>query len=296
MSGIGRIPSDSGPITGPQSANPAILLFQFRRSQSQWYQTLYQSNPADPLADSADYIWQICHDMREWAETLPETLPIGIRELFDLELKYSYIYCIAPSGRAPHMTAYGRMLIFEYAISYIDRIFELAYGTVNPAFYSYHDALRVFFIGSQFIAVLRDATDALLARTSVPVPLSPPGKAPPPPMPPRSSGDNLDRSIQCLERVSGTLQKYGERWDNASELATSFEIISREVMDMLNAKAGMRDAAQQQMQFHQSQSPALSLGQARMHQSPSSQLMQPQQTEVKWIDMDVEQIMKGIGS
>ncbi len=202
MTGMGRIPSESGPITGPQSANPAILLFQLRRAQSQWYQALYQSDPHEPLADATSYIWQMCHEMREWSEALPETLPVAIREQFDLDLKYSYVYCIAPSPRVPHVTAYGRMLIFEYVISYVDRILELASSAaaaaaataaarspLAAALYTYHDALRVFFMGSQFISMLRDAADSLLAAGSTsssssaaPVPF-PPGPPRPGPAP-----------------------------------------------------------------------------------------------------------------
>jgi hypothetical protein len=257
MTGMGRIPSESGPITGPQSANPAILLFQLRRAQSHWYQTLYESDPADPLPDPPSYIWQMCHDMREWAEALPDSLPVGIRELFDLELQYSYVYCIAPSGRAPHITAYGRTLIFEYVIAYMDRMAALAHGPTNPAFYTYHDALRVLFMGNHFISVLREAADALLATgsssSSIPMPLVLPGQAPPPPIPARlgASGDNLDRSLRCLDQVGLTLQRYGERWEDATSLAMSWDVMSAEIVEQLRARRAMRDAAQQQQQQQQ---------------------------------------------
>lgn len=177
--------------------------------------------------------------MREWNESLPETLPIGIRELFDLELKYSYVYCLAPSARAPVMTAYGRVLIFEYAIAYLDHIYGLAHGgpEPNPAFYTHHDALRVFFMGSQFMAVIRDAGDAILAGAPIHLPLSLPGKAPPPPLPTRiSNEDNLTRSLRCLDGVKFTLQKYGKRWTDAESLAESFELLSKDLIGSLKTK------------------------------------------------------------
>lgn len=242
MSGFGRIASVSGTITGPQSHDPAILLFQLRRIQSHWYQTLIQSDPNQPIDgvdDATTFIWQVCQDMREWNESLPETLPIGIRELFDLELKYSYVYCLAPSARAPVMTAYGRVLIFEYAIAYLDHIYGLAHGgpEPNPAFYTHHDALRVFFMGSQFMAVIRDAGDAILAGAPIHLPLSLPGKAPPPPLPTRISNENnLTRSLRCLDGVKFTLKKYGERWTDAESLADSFEMLSKDLIDSLKTK------------------------------------------------------------
>ncbi len=294
MSGMGRIPSASGPITGPQSANPAILLFQLRRAQSQWYQALYESDPNDPLVDAPSYIWQMCHEMREWSEALPETLPIGIRELFDLELKYSYVFCIAPSPRAPHIADYGRMLIFEYVISYVDRIMELAHGPANPALYTYHDALRVFFMGGQFISVLRDAGDSLLASTSVPIPLPLPGKAPPPPMPARSPGDNLDRSILCIERVSLTLARYGERWHDAQSLAATWDLFSREVAGRLRARLQYRRTQPPPTMLSTMSTPMMNQQQMQVP-APlfQQQMMPPQgvQPELEWVDMDIQQML-----
>ncbi|CAK7201797.1 hypothetical protein SEUCBS139899_004512 [Sporothrix eucalyptigena] len=266
-----RSPASSQPISPSTmpAANPALLLFQLRRAQSHWYQALYQSDPSDPLPDPAAFVWRMCADMREWYDALPATLPSRIREMFDLELQYSYVYCIAPSARAPLMTAYGRMLIFEHVIAYVDRIMALARGGLNPVWHTYHDALRLFFMGSQFVAVLRDTAtaDAILAGGgSIPVPLAMPGEAPPPPMPVRRpgppphmqnnagsngnssglslslsssapiNGTNIDRAIACLERVGWTLSSYGARWEDAEQLATGFKTISGSVLDSLLAR------------------------------------------------------------
>ena len=312
--------SRKGSITGPTpatspAADPALLLFQLRRAQSHWYQTLFQSDPNDQLPDAQAFIWQSCHSMRTWAEALPDGLPISIREMFDLELRYSYCYCIAPSAKAPQMTAYGRMLIFEHAIAYLDRIYEVASAPVNSAFYTYHDALRVYFMGSQFVAVLRDAGDTLLSGAEVPMPLPLPGKAPAPPLPDRfdrdTSGDNLDRSIRSLERVGLTLRIYGERWDNAISLMENFNVISAEIMAGLRARKDMRDAAtshmaqqqQQQQQQRQHMPQHMPLRQhvhgmpphPMMQTLPQQQPPQQQQQEVRWVDVDVAKMIRGGG-
>ncbi|EPE10571.1 zn 2cys6 cluster transcripitional activator [Ophiostoma piceae UAMH 11346] len=234
-----RSPAAAQSPISPSSApvaSSALLLFQLRRAQSHWYQTLYQSDVSEELKNPTAYVWRMCADMREWYDALPPTIPAKIREMFDLELQYSYVYCIAPSARSPLMTAYGRMLMFEHVIAYVDRMMALASGGLNLVWHTYHDALRVFFMGSQFVAVLRDTStaDAILAGGgSVPVPLAMPGDTPPPPMPVRTifpippqaaspnnpnplsnvdpvTGTNIDRSIACLERVSWTLSAYGE--------------------------------------------------------------------------------------
>ncbi len=293
-------------------ADPALLLFQLRRAQSHWYQTLFQSDPNDQLNDAQAFIWQSCLDLRSWAEALPDGLPVGIREMFDLELRYSYCYCIAPSAKAPQMTAYGRMLIFEHAIAYLDRIYEVAKAPTNTFFYTYHDALRVYFMGSQFVAVLRDAGDSLLSGAAIPVPLPLPGKAPPPPLPERfdrdTSGDNLDRSIRALERVGLTLRVYGERWENALALMENFNVISAEIMSGLMARKEMRNAVTGHMVQQHQQQMAQSLPQQAMHMMPQHPMVQqqlqqqqqqqqqpPQQQEVRWVDVDVAKMIRGGG-
>ncbi|EWZ91747.1 hypothetical protein FOQG_08547 [Fusarium oxysporum f. sp. raphani 54005] len=250
----GRKSSVSGPITGPQPADPALLLFQLRRAQSHWYQELYQSGSV-PLQDPISYIWKMCLDMREWQDTLPTNLAPEIRQLFDQELRYSYVYCIAPSARAPSITDYNRILIFEHSMAYLDTVHEIAHGAQNSGFYTYHDVLRVYFMANQFLAVLRDAEDMLLSGMPVPIPISRPGAAPAPPLPRRlqpqgmNGEDNLDRSLRCLDKVSQTLDTYGDRWADASTWRESFSMISQEMVDRLSRRKQIRDTAREQYQL-----------------------------------------------
>lgn len=262
-------------ITGKilSGSEPAFLLFQLRRAQSHWYQALFQAEPT-PLHNASSFIWQMCQDMREWAETLPTTLPIGMRELFDLELRYSFVYCIAPSARAPHITDYGRLLIFEHTIAYLDRIYDISHREMKTAFYTYHDALRVFFMASQFVAVLRDAEDLLLAGVTPPMPFIEVGKPQPPPLPPRPGGpgvDNVERSLACLEKTTRTLGKYGERWETSVALKQSFEMISGELVDRLRVRKHIKQRSA----------------------PPQNVSAPPMGREMKWVDVDVEALMRG---
>ncbi|RDA89238.1 hypothetical protein CP532_0573 [Ophiocordyceps camponoti-leonardi (nom. inval.)] len=241
----GRPLSMSGSMSGPQSADPALLVFQLRRAQSYWYQELYQSDPT-PLPNPSAFLWQMCLEMREWGESLPNSLPAGTRRMLEQELWYSYVYCLAPSARAPHITDHSRMLIFEYSLAYLNSMHETACGGLNSAFYTYHDALKVYFMANQFIAVLRDAQDLLISGTYVPPPPSPPGSAPAPPIPRRQlrpAEDNLERSLWCLSRIPETLELYGTRWEDSMMLKQSFEQISTETVQALRKRQQMRTAA-----------------------------------------------------
>ncbi|KAI2624778.1 fungal-specific transcription factor domain-containing protein [Xylaria nigripes] len=256
-------------ITGQlfSGCEPALLLFQLRRAQSHWYQLLFQSDSA-PLPDPT-FVWQVCQDMREWGESLPNALPVGVRDLFDLELRYSFVYCMSPSAKSPALADYDRLFIFEHALAYLDLIYEIAHGSRNIGFYSHHDALRVFFMASQFVAVLRDAEEVLLSGTMPPPPLYMLGKAMPPPIPRRigiMGYDNLERSLGCLERITMTLGKYGERWDDAVALKQTFERISRDLINRLRDRQ-------------------------RIKQEPSPP--RPRQRPVmRWVNADVDAMMR----
>lgn len=291
--GAGRKASVAGPIAGPQSADPARLLFQLRRAQSHWYQELYQSG-STPLSDPVSYIWNICHDMREWQESLPATLAPEVRRLFEQELRYSYVYCIAPSTRAPHITDYNRILIFEHSMAYLDTVHDIIHSEQNAGLDTYHDVLRVYFMANQLLAVLRVAEDMLLSGAPVPIPLPRAGAAPAPPLPRRlqpqgmSGEDNIDRSLRCLEKVSQTLSAHGERWSDACMWRDSFQGISEEIIERLRRRRQMRDATREQhhRQYQSRTTPP-------HHQAPIQMQNAQQPKEMRWVGVDVEQMMRG---
>ncbi|KAL2166973.1 hypothetical protein VTG60DRAFT_1896 [Thermothelomyces hinnuleus] len=235
----------SGLSMSKPPADPSIPLFKLRQLQSAWYQTLYQGNPTESLPDATSFIWQKCFEMWEWSERLPVDMSAPIREMLDLELRYSYVYCIASTARGAQVSAYGKLLIFDHVIAYVDKMYDIANLAEKAAFYTYHDALRVFFMGSQFVAVLREIGDLLLSGSSIPVPPPAPGKVSPPLRPvrlDRGTGDTLDRGLRCLERIKLTLRLFGNRWEQALSLMDSFEIISGEVWKDFTTRRAVRDA------------------------------------------------------
>lgn len=234
------IPTVAGPVpvgntlSGPHSLETALLLFQLRCAQSCWYQELFQSS-REPLQHASSYIWQMCQEMREWSESFPDTLPLAFKDFFDLELLYSYIYCLAPSCRIPTVSEYGKTLIFEYSIAYMQKIFPISKDPINTAFYTYHDALRVYFVGSQFLAVLTDSQDQLL-NGIVPYTRNMPGSPPPPPLPTSTGIENTDRSINCITHIVEILRTFGHRWDDSQALQSSFESQARPLLVALHRR------------------------------------------------------------
>lgn len=231
QAGANRGPAANS-LTGPHSFEPASLMFPLRYTQSSWYQELFQSSRA-PLQNPSLYIWQMCQEMHEWSESFPDSLPLAFKDFFDLELLYSYVYCLAPSCRVPSVSAYGKTLIFEYSIAYMQKIFPISRDPINKAFYTYHDALRVYFVGSQFLAVLREDPDQLLNGVLPYTPVAT-GSPPPPPLPSNAGVDGVDRSINCVTHITETLVTFGHRWDDSKTLLSSFKSQAEPVLAMLH--------------------------------------------------------------
>jgi hypothetical protein len=226
--------------SGPYSLDAALLLFQFRRAQSNWYQELFQSS-RDPLKQSSTYIWEMCQEMRSWSESFPPSLPPAIKELFEIELLYSYVYCLAPSCRVPEVSELGKTLIFEYSLAYMSKIFPVCRDPTNTAFYTYHDSLRVYFIGSQFLAVLSINLEQLLSAI---VPYAPTTAGAPllPAIPNLGRTDNIDRSITCIEQIIDILKTYGERWDDSKALQATFQSKATRILGELYRRRQHQEA------------------------------------------------------
>jgi hypothetical protein len=173
--------------------------------------------------------------MREWSESFPDTLPLAFKDFFDLELLYSYVYCLAPSCRVPAVSDYSKTLIFEYSIAYMQKIFPISHNPINTAFYTYHDALRVYFVGSQFLAVISDPQNKIFNRI-VQYPSVVPGSPPPPPLPSDTGIDNIDRSINCITHVKETLKTFGRRWDDSQSLLSIFESQADSILATLHRR------------------------------------------------------------
>ena len=104
----------------------------------------------------------------------------------------------------------------------MQKIFPISRDPVNIAFYTYHDALRVYFVGSQFLAVLMSDQDQLLGGILPYAPIVP-NTTPPPPLPSNAGIDSVERSINCVTHIKETLRTFGHRWDDSKALLSNYE-------------------------------------------------------------------------
>ncbi|EGO59598.1 hypothetical protein NEUTE1DRAFT_61178, partial [Neurospora tetrasperma FGSC 2508] len=276
------------------TAETSTYLYRLRRLQSTWYQSLFQGSPSHPLPDSTAFIWRMCHDMHAWFSTLPVSHNPSIRQMLELEMYYSHVFCISPGIRSPHLSTYGELLIFEYAISYISGLCGLADASINTALYTFHDVLRLFFVGTQFAAILRsDAADILLfSPHTISHSASQQGGVTPPPLPRKRMSDtnttlpNIDRAITALGQIGKLLEWYGARWEDALSLGETFQMYSQDLMETLRGKKqqmGQRQVQQGHVQGQghlQGQGQVQAQGLGRAHtQGPGGWENQQQQQQ-----------------
>ncbi|KAI1000289.1 hypothetical protein K3495_g7905 [Podosphaera aphanis] len=225
---------DSPSLAEPKNLYIAVKLFKFRIIQSSWYQKTFQSDQ-DPYQNSSTYIWQVCRDMQSWANSCQKNLPDPFRELFDLELFYSYVYLFTPPSNLKATSACEKKFIFEYSIKYIQKISS---SLVDPAYgvlYNYHDALRVFFVGSQFLSILAENQDHFLNFFS----LSPSLEEFLPPLSSNLQTDNIDRISMFITQIKEILTIFGCRWEDAKVLLSSLEPQLEKINKTLNIRKGI---------------------------------------------------------
>lgn len=222
------------PPSNRKPLHDSIFLFKFRMLQSSWYQELFQSNRG-PLVISSPYTWQMCQKMQGWAESLPKSLSTISKILFELDLSYSYVYCLAPSNRMKTISPYAKSLIYESSINYIHSIATICQDPSNYVFYTFHDALKVYFVGSQFTSVLGENQDYLLNITP---PLNPPFDGCPQLLiiPRIGEQDKIEKSLLCIYQIKFTLETFGYRWDDCKVLLRSFEAQVENLVESLKLR------------------------------------------------------------
>ncbi|KAF1817404.1 hypothetical protein P152DRAFT_469844 [Eremomyces bilateralis CBS 781.70] len=173
--------SPPSPLWQPASVS-ALEYFRLRQIQSRWYTLFFQSGRT-PMDNPYAHIWQTYHEMTAWYDGLSPNIPTTVRQIFHLELLYSYVYLLSPSARCPAINSYAQRLIFEHCIAYASKIASIV-ATIQrdkkaaliPL--TFYDAMRVYMTGRQFIDVLARSPTELLN----PIPPTPPAVlAPSPP-------------------------------------------------------------------------------------------------------------------
>jgi hypothetical protein len=152
------------PTVWTRPSDLTLAFLAFRQMQSRWYNDLFQSGRT-PWANPYDYIWKTYHDMSEWFQDLPPSVPPPTREFLELDLLYSYVYVLSPSPRCPAPSEHAQRLIVEHCTSYAKMVQRILAEPIVPyriSPFSFYDALRAYMMARDFVDALSSNLDTLL--------------------------------------------------------------------------------------------------------------------------------------
>ena len=235
-----------------QPLEPAVCLFRIRRLQSEWYHELFLSGRT-VWADPEPYLWNACQDMRRWFEALPDSITQTLRTKFELEVLYSYIYVLSPSPKVPNIPSLGQSLVFEYSIEYTAMMLDVLQDMDKSAIYTFHDILRVYYVGRHFRDVLWKHLERLLNGVLYETNYAPPALLAPLIASNGNQQNNTARAIKCINGVIEILDIFGQK-SGYMALRDKFSIDARPLLDELHAR---------QHGFHQSSGSSNSVGYRR---------------------------------
>ncbi|KAI9677040.1 MAG: hypothetical protein M1817_006879 [Caeruleum heppii] len=177
-----------------QPLEPFVHLIRVRRLQSGWYQELFRSDRT-PFSDPFTETSRICQKMHAWFDETPPSVSPQIRRRFQLELLYSYVLILSPSRKVPTVDDVQLARSQDYCVSFVDNMRASLAHSDQATLFTYHDALRVYFVGLQLL-------DALGRK--------------------QQQSERDMRAVECISEINDILQLFGRRWEDIMILRENF--------------------------------------------------------------------------
>lgn len=144
----------------------AIKLFELRKLQSEWYQQLHLSGNV-PMENPKSFYQKRTELLKEWLETMPESINKSTKDWLYLEWYYLNVYAAAPCPKIPRPNDEAVVQIFNNCVSYALRFRGILQDSNARFVYTYHDALRTYFIGNNFLHALWHSEDSIIPESSI---------------------------------------------------------------------------------------------------------------------------------
>ncbi|KAI9839892.1 MAG: hypothetical protein M1819_000084 [Sarea resinae] len=234
---------------GLQPIDSAVHLFRMRVIQSSLYQDLFKSG-RKALVDPVPYIQRIYAEMTQWYRSLPEDLPDPIKKYFQVEILYSYIYTLGPSGKIPNLDDRGQLLFLDHCVEYSDTFLAILKSSQDNRLYTFHDQLRAFMVSRHLLDLVWHNQDHIFSASGALVEPRAPDAPSLPHVPNRSPAENVARAIRAINQLVEILRLLGSKYDYLS-IAERYEQDSSLLLADLYQKqnllaqssaAGMRNA------------------------------------------------------
>lgn len=143
----------------------AIKLFELRKLQSEWYQQLHLSGNV-PMENPKPFCQKRTELLKEWLDTMPESINKSTKDWLYLEWYYLNVYAAAPCPKIPRPSDEAMVQIFNNCVNYALRFRAILQDSNARFVYTYHDALRTYFIGNNFLHALWHS-EAIISESSI---------------------------------------------------------------------------------------------------------------------------------
>ncbi|KAI9685982.1 MAG: hypothetical protein M1822_003965 [Bathelium mastoideum] len=237
------------PVLFMQPITPAIALVELRKIQSKIYMDVFQSGHTK-WPEPTTYLHNALDATQQWWNELPTSIPGVCKDFLELEMLYIRIYLLRESPRMPSLCSLARAALFEFASSYIAKMFGRLYAarngdSVRAAPLSFLDVEKVYTSGKQLLDVLQfDEHTIVLAGTQKGHPDSVLPQLVVPstslraqesflPGVTQTATPNAGRAIACIKMFDDVLGWLGERWSSVDK-RTEFQNDAAPVIDQLN--------------------------------------------------------------
>lgn len=144
----------------------AIKLFELRKLQSEWYQQLHLSGNV-PMENPKLFCHKRTELLKEWLDTMPESINKSTKDWLYLEWYYLNVYAAAPCPKIPRPSDEAMVQIFNNCVNYALRFRGILQDSNARFVYTYHDALRTYFVGNNFLRALWHSEDAIISESSI---------------------------------------------------------------------------------------------------------------------------------
>lgn len=176
----------------------ATKLFELRKLQSEWYQNLHLSGNV-PIEDPKPYFRQRTEMLKVWKDTMPESINQSTKDWLYLEWYYLNVYVAAPCPKIPRPCDEAMVQVFNNCVNYARRFRDILQDSNARFVYTYHDALRTYFIGNNFLHAVWHSEHALI------------------------DDSNIESALETVKAITFVLTSMIVRWQEVETLRDRFQ-------------------------------------------------------------------------
>lgn len=189
----------------------AIHLFKLRQLQSEWYQDLHLSG-SEPVKDPEGYFRKRTNLLEEWLASMPKSITPSTRDWLYLEWYYLNVYAAAPCPKIPRPCDEAVIQVFKNCANYAIMFRNILRNPNTRFVYTYHDALRTYFIGNNFLHAIWHSSDTVV------------------------NANNVASTIDAIKAIIFVLTSMIVRWQEVEPLREKFAAESSYMLKRLQAK------------------------------------------------------------